>query len=644
MMLPPSDSPGATGLPATWPPDAMDRPRTSGRTGLIDDYAIPVALAAIAFLVFSPSLRNEFVLWDDVSLFTNNQAYRGLGWTQIRWMFTTTLMGHWVPLTWLTHGLDYLIWGMNPIGYHLVNLLLHGANAALLYFIARRLLAKATRFSETALRLGAIAASLFFALHPLRVESVAWATERRDVLSGLFYLSTVLMYLKASETNGRARIELLISSVVLYVLAFASKSMVMTLPFVLILLDVYPLRRLSGDWRSWARPESRSLWREKVPYLTIALAGGTVAYFAQQQFFTSLNRLGWSARPWIALYGFWFYVAKTALPIHLSPLYELPLVVSPVDHKFLFPALGVVLVSAIALALRRRWPAGLAAWLYYGIVVAPVAGLTHAGFQLAHDRYSYLPCLGWALLIGAGVGAIVQTRAAGVLRPGFSAGIGGAAVLGLAGLGVLTWQQIEVWRTTENLWRYAIENEEACAICQNNLGALLYNEGHYAAARGYLERALQLRPDRDKVHKDLGLTLMYLGLNVDAIAHFRRAVELAPSDVEVRNDLGVALLRERRYQEALAHFRYALTIRPDDVMVLSNVGQVYVDIGTPERSLDYLKRSVALDPKAPRSHVALGLAYAGLGRLDAARDEYDIVWRLDRREASLVGPALLMEW
>ena len=644
-MLQQGEPAGATELPRPWPGETTAGTRvTSGRGDLVDHWIIPIALAAAALLAFSSALWNEFVEWDDPVLFTKNQAYRGLGWSQIRWMFTTTLMGHWVPLTWLSHGLDYLLWGLHPAGYHLVNLLLHAANAALFYFLARRLLATATHVSDVALRVGAVCASLFFTLHPLRVESVAWATERRDVLSGLFYLLTLLAYLKACDESGPRRVKLLASSVLFYALAFASKAIVMTLPLVLVLLDVYPLRRLDTDWRTWTSRASRRVWREKLPYLVIALVGGAVAYYAQHRFFTSFDRLGWSTRPAVVLYGVWFYVAKTAFPLGLSPLYELPFRISLLDPKFLFPAIGVTVTTAAVLLLRRRWPAGLAAWLYYGIVLGPVAGVTHAGYQLAHDRYSYLSCLGWAVLVGAGAGAVAQAQIARTLRVRFASAIAAAGVLGFAGLATMTWQQIEVWRTTEHLWRWAVDNEETCAICHNNLGVLLSNQGHYAAAKGYLERAVQLRPDREKVHKDLGLTLMHLGLNADAITHFRRGTELAPNDVELRNDLGVALLRERRHREALEQFRRAIAVRPDDVMVLSNIGQVHVDLGTPALGLPYIKRAVALDPKAARSHVALGLAYVGLGQLEAAREEYAMVWRLDRREASLLGPALVTEW
>ena len=169
----------------------------------LDARAIPFALAAVTFLVFSPALRNGFVEWDDYINLIENPHYRGLGWSQIRWMFTSTLMGHYIPVTWLTFGLDYTLWGMNPLGYHLTNNAHPRANAALFYLIAVRLLAKTMSLTGPALRAGGAMATLFFALHPLRAESVAWATERRDVLSGLFFLLTILLYLKATGDRGR---------------------------------------------------------------------------------------------------------------------------------------------------------------------------------------------------------------------------------------------------------------------------------------------------------------------------------------------------------------------------------------------------------------------------------------------------------
>src|SRR5438445_2307411 len=229
---------------------------------------IPLALALTAFLVFLPALWNGFVEWDDPMNLSENPEYRGLTWPQIRWMFTSVLMGHWIPRTWLTFGLDYVIWEMKPAGYHLTSLVIFAANAAVFYFVALRLLGRAAGFSEGVLRLSAIVATLFYAVHPLRAESVGWLTERRDVLSGLLFLLTVLLYLKACDASGRRRRWQLAASVSTYVLALVSKSSVMVLPAVLIVLDIYPLRRLGGRWQEWTSARARPGRLENNTFLT----------------------------------------------------------------------------------------------------------------------------------------------------------------------------------------------------------------------------------------------------------------------------------------------------------------------------------------------------------------------------------------
>src|SRR5262249_15263173 len=276
--------------------------------------------------VFLPSLRNGFVLWDDDRMFLENQHFRGLGWTQIRWMLTTFHVGHYMPLTWLSVSVDHALWGMNPTGYHLTNVLWHGANAGLAYLVARRLLALAGGGSTAALRAGAVVAALFFGLHPLRTESVAWATERRDVLSAFFYLLAVWCYLRARDGRGAGEgpeprwYGACLGS---FALALLSKSMAVSLPVVLLVLDAYPLRRwLSGG--PWLGPAGRRAWIEKIPFVLLSLAASVVAWFALS---ASGNErmvadVTWSGRIAMAVYGLAFYLWKTVLPVNLSPLYE----------------------------------------------------------------------------------------------------------------------------------------------------------------------------------------------------------------------------------------------------------------------------------------------------------------------------------
>ncbi|MBI4240993.1 MAG: tetratricopeptide repeat protein [Candidatus Rokubacteria bacterium] len=575
--------------------------------------------------------------WDDYVNLVENPHYRGLGWTHLRWIFTTVLMGQWIPLAWVTFGADYLVWGMNPFGYHLTNVLLHAANAAVLYLVALRLLGLATTGAgEPALRLGAAAAALFFALHPLRAESVAWVTERRDVLSGLFFLLVILTFLKASEAEGTRRRRLLAGSVVCYALAVMSKPMVVTLPLVLILLDIYPLRRLGGRWRDWTGREARGVWMEKLPYFLLALAGGAMAFYAMiaNSFLTSLEKLPLSARPSVALHSLWFYVWKTFVPLWLSPLYELPPQVNPLDPPFVTSAVAVAILTAGFWLLRRRWPAGLAVWVSYAVILAPVSGLLHNGHQLANDRYSYLPCLGWALLVGASVCAVVRARESGRLRPSMARLAAGGGVVWVLGLGILAWHHVQVWRDTDTLWRYALESNPNCAICLGNLGVSLVNRGIPQPAIEYFQRELAVRPDRVNVYGNLALALLNSGRMPEALWHFQQALERRPADSQVLNNLSVALIRLGKPQEAIAHLKQAMEVTPANPMVRTNLGVALTDLGHPDQAIPHFLKAIELKPLAPLPRFGLARAYLALGRTELALEQYKALKKLDRALAT----------
>src|SRR3989454_5913609 len=290
-------------------------------------WLVPVLVALVTFAVFLPALQNQFVNWDDPTNFLDNPYYRGLGWSQLRWMWTTTHLGHYIPLTWMTLGLDYLLWGMNPFGYHLTSLLLHAANAVVFFFVVHRILPLAlpSRYERGhALAVAAGFAALVFAIHPLRVESVAWVTERRDVLSGLLYLLTILIYLRACERGARGRGWYWLS-VAVFVCALLSKSMVVNLPVVLLILDVYPLRRLGGASGWWSEP-ARPVYVEKIPFVLLAAAASAIAVIAQSSVHAaaSLAQLSVLGRLAVSAYGLSFYLWKMVVPVNLSPLYELP--------------------------------------------------------------------------------------------------------------------------------------------------------------------------------------------------------------------------------------------------------------------------------------------------------------------------------
>src|SRR5438034_5921073 len=356
-------------------------------------WLLPGLVASATLVAFLPTLGNGFVGdWDDDGNLVDNPSYRGLGWRQLRWMFTTFLLGHYIPLTWLTFGLDYVLWGMNPVGYHLTSLALHMTSSVVFYAIGVRLFA-AARLAPgdgVAGKLGAAVAASLFAVHPLRVESVAWATERRDVLCGLLFLLAVLAYLRACDTpagEGRWR-QWYWAALGLGALALLAKSMAVTLPLVLLVLDVYPLGRLGGDQEGWAGPAARRVWAEKLLFRALSAGASAMALLALEHVkgIKPIAAVGVGDRVAISVYSLAFYLWKMAAPLKLSPLYELPERIEPLSRPYLGAAAVVAAVSAAALLLRRRWPALAAVWVGYVVILLPVLGIVQHGWQCAADR------------------------------------------------------------------------------------------------------------------------------------------------------------------------------------------------------------------------------------------------------------------
>ena len=540
-------------------------------------------------------------MWDDDRNLLANPHYRGLGWAQLRWAFTSAVMGHWIPVTWMTFGVDHALWGMNAFGYHLTNVLLHAANAVLFYLLARRLLGTAlATASAPAIRLGAATAALFFAVHPLRVESVAWITERRDVLSAFFCLLSVLAYLRMCDADGRARRRWRLASIAAYALGLLSKSLIMSLPLVLLVLDVYPLRRAHGRWRR--------VLVEKLPYLGLAIAAAVVSVLVviAKVGLTSTSVYPPGARVAMALYSLSFYVWKTLVPVDLSPMYELPARVELTSPRFLVSAL-VVLGVTIALGLaRRRWPAALAVWVVYGLTLAPVSGIVHNGPQLVADRYSYLSCLGLAVLLGAAVTAIV-VGLVDVARPMRVALVAVVAVW-IAGLVVLTRDQLPIWRETGEIWRRGVEVDPDCAFCHGQWGAMAGNTGDLSSAIAHFERVVALRPERVRHRGNLGLALLKAGRPAEAAAQFERIVAEEPSDADTRYRLGLALAQQGKLAEASREFSRAVADSPRHVDALTSLGMSLIDLGRPGDAVAYLERAVTLDPASAAARDALGRA------------------------------------
>jgi hypothetical protein len=500
----------------------------------------PLAVAIVPCLVFLPAIANGYV-WDDHFNFIANRGYRGLGWTHLTWMLTSAHLAHWIPVTWLTLGFDYAMWGMAPAGYHLTSIVFHAANAAIVYLIARRLLRAAAPATPHAVMVAAAAvAALFFSIHPLRVESVAWITERRDVVSGLFFLLALLAYLRAWDP-GRRTSRWLAISVACFQFGVLSKSIVVTLPVVLLILDVYPLRRLNPSVRTWATPANRRVFLEKLPYVPMIVLGSFVAIstFGRDGALTSLERLSLVDRVTMMSYGAFFYVWKTAVPFGLSPLYELSQTISPLAVQFLVANVGTLSLTLLFVALRRRWPAGLAAWLVYLCILTPVSGAMHNGRHLVADRNTYLACLPWAILVGGALSALLRGRLAGVTgRP-----MARLASVGIAGwlltLAVVSAHQTTIWRDDESLWRHALVMDARCFSCHHNLGTALMAKGMTAEAIEHFNAAVALRSRSPVPHG--ALVLAHLASGAPAAAEAELGI-LRVLDPELARALSPALL------------------------------------------------------------------------------------------------------
>src|SRR5213594_3082039 len=552
-------------------------------------WLVPVLIALVTFTAFLPTLQNQFVNFDDNDNFLDNPHYRGLAWTHLRWMWTTHL-GHYIPLTWMTLGLDYLLWGMNPVGYHLTSLLLHAANAVVFFFVVRRILTRALPSPSErgpALAMSAGFAALVFAIHPLRVESVAWVTERRDVLSGLFYLLAILVYLRACEQGARGRGWYWLS-VAVFGCALLSKSMVVNLPVVLLILDVYPLRRLGGTIGWWSE-EARRVYVEKIPFVLLAAAASAVAVMAQlsKSAMIPVAHLSALGRLAVSAYGLSFYLWKMVVPLNLSPLYMRPPTVDPEAPPFILSYGLVLAITAIVLALRRRMPGLPAAWAAYVVVLLPVLGIFQSGPQIAADRYTYLAGLGWAILAGACLLFCWRISRTSTTGTPTTLRIAGVAICVVAGLGVLTWNQVHIWHDSERLWTYTVAIHPNSSLAQFSLGIVLSAQGKPTEAIEHFQKGLQLRPDEPSAH----------------------------------TNLGVALIQQRKLADAIEHFRQALRIYPDDALAHTNWGSALIDLGKPSEAIEHYSKALSITPGLAEAQNGLGQALAQEQRLKGEKTE-----------------------
>lgn len=534
-------------------------------------------------LCFFPALKAGFI-WDDAAAVAINPNIRGLGPRELRWMFSTFYLGPYQPLTWLSFAADHALWGLKSYGYHLSNLLWHAANAVLFYFVSRELLAKSGAATKS-ISAWAAWAALAFSIHPLRVESVAWITERRDVLSGFFYLSSVLLYIRGHR----------FWSLGMFVLGLGSKATALGFPLVLTVLDAYPLRRLPPDPRAWLGLQFRTIWREKIPFWLAAVTAAAVAWRGQESakaLELYASGIGFSERLAQAAYGLLFYLRKTLLPWDLLPLYERPLPLSPFSGPFLASAAGVFLIIGTLIRLRRRWPAAAAAGICYGALLAPVLGLVPFGRQLVADRYSYLSCLVWPVL------------AAGFLHKAGTHGLIACALL--AALGSLTWRQTGHWKDEASLWSHAVSVQPRSSLFHGKLGTALLSSGKTDEGVGHMQEALILDPGNESAHYNLGVHKAGLGRFPEALEHFRKAAEIRPGFLAARTNMAILLAKTGSRGEAMSHYREIIRFNPNYGPARVRLGELLARDGDKEAATAELREALRIFPGDAEARHLLG--------------------------------------
>ncbi|MBE7415128.1 MAG: tetratricopeptide repeat protein [Deltaproteobacteria bacterium] len=550
---------------------------------------IAALLSAIAaFALYLPSLGFDFVNWDDQLYVYENPRLQGPG---LKWAFTSVILGTWVPVTFLSLSLDYALWGLNPLGYHLTNSALHAANVFLVALLAARL--AGTRGSNAkALFIIAISAGLLFGLHPLRVESVAWISERKDVLNAFFFLLGVLSYLGYAKTKKASSYVL---TLVFFVLSLLSKPMTVTMPLVLLILDLYPLGRHRKD--GWKR-----LIIEKLPFIILSLAAVLATMWSQTMAMVPAEELAFGSRLHIAARGYLFYIYKTLVPVNLAPVYPRDFAMGP--GLFALYVLALSALTALAILLRRRSWAFIAVWAYFVITLIPVIGLVQVGMQAAADRYTYIPGMGIAVLVAAGAGRLAE-RKKGAFAPVLAVIIAASALLSILAL-----KQISVWKDSFSLW-----NQQIRLFPDHPYGYV--NRGNAYLVQGRLDLAMEdlgrITPDTASGFMNRANAYISLGKFDLAIENLDRAIELGPVSTDAYMKRGGALVNAGRFEEGIADLTFVLDGDPRNKDAYRARGVAHAISGQYGKAVEDFKNAVLLDPADPSAHIDLGKAYMHLG-------------------------------
>ena len=651
---------------------------------------ISAFLAAMALIVYWRALDNGFIVYYDDGEYVTQNAHiqNGLTPDAISWAFTSTHSANWHPVTWLSHMLDCALYGLNPAGHHLTNLLLHAGTTILLFLVL-------TRMTGFIWRSAFVAA--LFAVHPLHVESVAWIAERKDVLSAFFWMLTMWAYVRYSERPGPMRYSLVL---IAFGLGLMSKPMLVTLPLVLLLLDYWPLGRFSpGGSKTRVSRSNWKLVREKMPLFAMSAASSVITYVAQQKSgaIGEIEAFSVKARVMNAAVSYVSYIGKMVWPSRLSAIYPHPGDALPI-WKAVTAAVILAAICVLVIRAGRRHPYLPVGWFWYVLTLIPVIGLVQVGGQAMADRYTYIPLIGLFIMIAWGVPGLLRVgewenggegerekgRSQTATNPQPSSVnhspantehptpntyarclvvISAAIVVVLA---CRTWVQIHYWRDSTTLLEHAIEVTSGNYAAHDALGAALAAEGRYDEAIAHHKAALKITPTYEVAHNNLGAALARAGRIDEAIREYRAAIQiypryaeahynlakalamqgdrdaavteygeslrLEPDNAEAHNNLGNLFQRKGKLDDAVREYQAALRIDPSFAQARANLAGALEQQGKTAESIRESRLATTANPESAAAHYNLGVALQNQGKTDEAIREY--------REAIRIRPDL----
>jgi protein O-mannosyl-transferase len=566
---------------------------------------ICVSLFVLTWVVFGQTLRHDFVNYDDPRyVYQNTRITSGISVANVAWAFSHIHSENWHPLTTITHMLDCQLHGLNAGWHHFTNVLLHCLAVVLLFVALERMTGALWRSAFV---------SAVFAVHPLRVESVAWIAERKDVLSAFFFMLTLLAYLHYTRAPSIGRYLTVAFGVAL---GLMSKPMLVTLPFVLLLLDYWPLGRFETH-RSNTGRRLLHLFLEKIPLIALSAVSSTVTFLAQQGAIGWTEQLPVSARISNALVAYVIYIRQMFWPARLAVFYPHPenrLPVLEITLAFIL----LVGITAAAFVFRKKAPYFVTGWLWYLGMLVPVIGLVQVGWQGHADRYTYLPQIGLYIAVTWTVTDL--TRSWRFQRMA----LGVASLIVVGALSWRCWLQTSYWRDSETLFRHALDVTSNNDVALNNLGIIFLEKGQLDDAISKLQAAIDLRPENGPAHDNLAKALLKKGRLAEAMVEYRKLLEIEPGNVETRNTLGTALIQQGMLREAIDQWQDVLAIQPENGNAASNLAWVFATC--PDASVRDGARAVELGERALRIssgkiamiYRVLAAAYAESGRFAEA--------------------------